>query len=254
MTEVDELIDSVTAQAPIYDLVADDGVGHTLWVVSDTTIIDRITNYFDAMPAIYIADGHHRSAAGSRVAASLGGDSNAMSSYFLSVMFPHDQMKILDYNRVVKDLGQLTSSEFADQVKQRFAVVEQDKPVSPAHAGEFGMYLDSQWYRLTIDPSKIPGDPVARLDVSLLADNLLEPVLGISDPRRDPRIDFVGGIRGLAELERRVDSGEMAVAFSMFPTSMEDLMAVADAQQVMPPKSTWFEPKLADGLVSHVLD
>ena len=252
--EVDQLIDSVTTQQPVYDLVADDGVGHSIWVVNDAAVISQLTNHFEAMPAIYIADGHHRSAAGSRVAKSMGGKPDAMSSYFLSVIFPHRQMKILDYNRVVKDLGQLSAAEFLDSVKQRFSVVQEDKAVSPGHAGEFGMYLDGHWYRLTIDPANIPEDPVARLDVSLLADNLLEPLLGISDPRTDPRIDFVGGVRGLAELERRVDSGEMAVAFSMYPTSMEDLMAVADAQQVMPPKSTWFEPKLADGLVTHVLD
>lgn len=252
--EVDQLIDSVTAEPPVYDLTADDGVEHTIWVVSDKTIVDQLTDYFEAMPAIYIADGHHRSAAGSRVAKTLGGGPDAMSRYFLSVIFPHNQMRILDYNRVVKDLGQLTAAEFLEGVKQRFSVVHEDKAVTPAKAGEFGMYLDGNWYRLTIDPSNIPEDPVARLDVSLLADNLLEPLLGISDPRRDPRIDFVGGIRGLGELERRVDSGEMAAAFSMFPTSMDDLMAVADAQQVMPPKSTWFEPKLADGLISHPLD
>lgn len=252
--EVDQLIDSVTRQQPVYDLVADDGVGHSLWVVNDAAVISQLTNYFEAMPAIYIADGHHRSAAGSRVAKSMGGNPDAMSSYFLSVIFPHRQMKILDYNRVVKDLGQLSAAEFLVSVKQRFSVVQEDKAVSPDHAAEFGMYLDGHWYRLTTDPSNIPEDPVARLDVSLLADNLLEPLLGISDPRTDSRIDFVGGIRGLDELERRVDSGDMAAAFSMYPTSMEDLMAVADAQQVMPPKSTWFEPKLADGLITHVLD
>ena len=254
MSEVDELLDSVTTQTPVYDLVADDGVGHTLWVINDVAIIDQLTNYFDGMAAIYIADGHHRSAAGSRVAASMGGSPDAMSSYFLSVIFPHDQMKILDYNRVVKDLGQYAPAEFIDAIKKRFNVVQENAAVSPARAGEFGLYLDGNWYRLSVNPANIPEDPVAQLDVSLLADNLLEPLLGISDPRRDSRIDFVGGIRGLAELERRVDSGEMAAAFSLFPTSMEDLMAVADAQKVMPPKSTWFEPKLADGLISHVLD
>ncbi len=252
--EVDQLIESVAAQAPVYDLVADGGVGHTIWTVNDVPTIDRLTAYFEAMPAIYIADGHHRSAAGSRVAKRMGGAPDAMSSYFLSVIFPHKQMKILDYNRVVKDLGQLTAAEFIDGIKKRFTVTCEDKAVSPAKAGEFGMYLEGNWYRLTIDPTKIPDDPVARLDVSLLADKLLQPLLDISDPRRDSRIDFVGGIRGLTELERRVNSGEMVVAFSLFPTSMEDLMAVADAQQVMPPKSTWFEPKLADGLISHVLD
>lgn len=252
--DIDQLIDSVTQNPPVYDLVADDGVGHTFWVVKDEQTIDALTAGFDAMPAIYIADGHHRSAAGSRVAASLGGDPEAMSSYFLSVIFPHRQMKILDYNRVVRDLNGMQADELLQKLEGTFQVKPEDAAVSPGQPGEFGMYLGGRWYRLTINPERIPDDPVARLDVSLLADNLLGPLLGIDDPRTDPRIDFVGGIRGLGELEKRVDSGEMAVAFSMYPTSMEDLMAVADANEVMPPKSTWFEPKLADGLISHVLD
>jgi uncharacterized protein (DUF1015 family) len=206
------------------------------------------------MPAIYIADGHHRSAAASRVAAALNRGPDAMSSYFLSVIFPHNQMKILDYNRVVKDLNGLSKQALLDGIGADFDVAAQDGAVSPEAPGEFGMYLDNQWYHLRIHAGCSPADPVGRLDVSLLADRLLEPLLGIRDPRTDPRIDFVGGIRGLGELEKRVDSGEMAVAFSMHPTSMEDLMAVADASAVMPPKSTWFEPKLADGLISHVLD
>ena len=163
-------------------------------------------------------------------------------------------MQILDYNRVVRDLNGLSVSELVENVATAFDVEEQQAAVSPSRPGEFGMYLAGRWYRLTINADRLSQDPVARLDVSLLAANLLEPVLGISDPRTDPRIDFVGGIRGLGELEKRVDSGEMAVAFSLFPTSMEDLMAVADAGKVMPPKSTWFEPKLVDGLVSHLLD
>ncbi|WP_297528229.1 DUF1015 domain-containing protein, partial [Thiohalobacter sp.] len=252
--EIDAMIDSVTRGAPEYDLVADDGIGHTFWVVDDPDLIQRLTEGFDRMEAIYIADGHHRSAAASRVAASKNGPPDAMSRYFLSVIFPHKQMKILDYNRVVKDLNGLDEKTFIEKVATAFDVNASDTPVSPAQPGEFGMYLNGQWYRLNIHPERIPADPVARLDVSLLADNLLEPVLGISDPRTDPRIDFVGGIRGLGELERRVDSGEMAAAFSMHATTMDDLMAVADANEVMPPKSTWFEPKLADGLVSHLLN
>ncbi len=248
--EIDQLIESVTSAPPEYDLKADAGIRHTLWVVTDQSVIDG----FDSMEAIYIADGHHRSAAGSRVAAKLKGGPDAMSSYFLSVIFPHKQMKILDYNRVVKDLNGLSEEEFLNKVGAGFDVNREDSVVSPSKSGEFGMYLNGHWYRLMIHTDRVPQDPVARLDVSLLADNLLEPLLGISDPRTDPRIDFVGGIRGLGELEKRVDSGDMAAAFSMFPTSMEDLMAVADANEVMPPKSTWFEPKLADGLVSHVLD
>jgi uncharacterized protein (DUF1015 family) len=252
--DIDRLIASVTSATPEYDLTADDGIGHTFWVVDDQAVIDKLTAGFDAMEAIYIADGHHRSAAGSRVAASANRGPDAMSSYFLSVIFPHKQMKILDYNRVVKDLNGMTASDLLGRLETAFEVKPESTAVSPAQPGEFGMYLQGQWYRLIIKSQLVPEDPVARLDVSLLADNLLEPLLGISDPRTDPRIDFVGGIRGLGELEKRVNSGEMAVAFSMFPTSMEQLMAVADANEVMPPKSTWFEPKLADGLISHVLD
>ena len=252
--EIDRLIESVTTAKPDYDLKADDGIGHTFWAVHDQSLIEQLTEGFDRMQAIYIADGHHRSAAGSRVAASLDRGPDAMSSYFLSVVFPHNQMKILDYNRVVKDLNGLSVDELLEKISVAFEVNEERQPVSPSRSGEFGMYLEGRWYRLAVHPELVPQDPVARLDVSLLADRLLEPVLGISDPRRDPRIDFVGGIRGLSELEKRVDKGEMALAFSMYPTSMDDLMAVADANEVMPPKSTWFEPKLADGLVSHVLD
>ena len=252
--DIDALIESVTQQPPVYDLVAVDGIQHSFWVVDDPQLIEKLTAGFDAMDAIYIADGHHRSAAGSRVAASLNGGPEATSSYFLSVIFPHRQMKILDYNRVVKDLNGLGAEELVTKLASSFDVNQEDAAVIPSKPGEFGMYLNGQWYRLVIHPELVSVDPVARLDVSLLADNLLEPLLNIHDPRTDPRIDFVGGIRGLGELEKRVDSGEMAVAFSMFPTSMEDLMAVADANEVMPPKSTWSEPKLADGLISHVLD
>jgi uncharacterized protein (DUF1015 family) len=252
--DVDALIESATTGVPEYDLKADDGIRHTFWVVRDPAVIDQLTGKFDQMEAIYIADGHHRSAAGSRVAKSLNRGPDAMSGYFLSVIFPHRQMKIFDYNRVVKDLNGLSENELLEKLGNTFTVVKEEAPVSPRRAGEFGMYLQGHWYRLTINPELIPSDPVARLDVSLLADNVLEPLFGISDPRTDARIDFVGGIRGLEGLEKRVDSGEMAVAFSMFATSMDDLMAVADANEVMPPKSTWFEPKLADGLVSHVLD
>jgi uncharacterized protein (DUF1015 family) len=249
--DVDALLAEVTAGEPEVDVVADDGVGHSFWVVSDSERIGRITRAFDAMDALYIADGHHRSAAASRVAASHDG---AGAGWFLTVIFPHRQMKILDYNRVVRDLNGMTPETLLARLVSGFRVTPLDSACRPAEPGEFGMYLAGQWYRLQIDPGRIPDDPVGRLDVSLLADNLLEPLLGISDPRRDSRIDFVGGIRGLEELERRVDSGEMQLAFSLYPTGMEDLMAVADAGEVMPPKSTWFEPKLADGLVSHVLD
>lgn len=252
--DMDAILAKVATTEPLVDVTADDGVQHTFWIINDDTTIAQISKGFDAMNAIYIADGHHRSAAASRVAKSKGGDGNRNSDYFLSVIYPHNQMKILDYNRVIKDLNGLNKVQLLAQLDGKFDVNAESAAVSPGKPGEFGMYLDGQWYRLAIKPELIPNDPVASLDVSLLADNLIEPVLGISDPRTDNRIDFVGGIRGLGELEKRVDSGEMAIAFSLFPTRMEALMAVADANEVMPPKSTWFEPKLADGLVSHVLD
>ncbi len=257
--EVDEIIQSVTQKEPEYDLSADDGVQHTLWLISDHGQVEKLTTLFDAMDNLYIADGHHRSAAASRIAAMRKNENPAHSgnepyNYFLSVIFPDNQMNILDYNRVVKDLNGLDVDEFIRKVATAFDIAESDEPVKPGHAGQFGMYMQGRWYRLDIHADRLPGDdPVARLDVSLLAKNLIDPILGISDPRRDKRIDFVGGIRGLQELEKRVDSGEMAVAFSLYPTSLSDLMAVADANEVMPPKSTWFEPKLADGLVSHLL-
>lgn len=252
--EIDTILAEVAKGKPVYDLKADDGIGHRFWVIDDQAIIDKLSAGFDAMEAIYIADGHHRSAAASRVAKSIGGSDDQMSHYFLSVIFPHNQMKIFDYNRVVTDLNGLSKEDFLAKVEKSFTCIDEDAPVRPVKPAEFGMYLDGQWYRLNINSNLIPDDPVASLDVSLLANHLLEPVLGISDPRTDPRIDFVGGIRGLEGLEKRVNSGEMSVAFSLYPTSMEALMAVADANEVMPPKSTWFEPKLADGLVSHVLE
>ncbi len=252
--DMDAILAKVATTEPLVDVTADDGVQHTFWIINDDATIAQITQGFEAMKAIYIADGHHRSAAASRVAKSKGGDGDQSSDYFLSVIYPHNQMNILDYNRVIKDLNGLSKEQLLTQLDGKFDVNAESAAVSPNKPGEFGMYLDGQWYRLTIKPELIPSDPVTSLDVSLLADNLIEPVLGISDPRTDNHIDFVGGIRGLGELEKRVDNGEMAIAFSLFPTRMEALMAVADANEVMPPKSTWFEPKLADGLVSHVLD
>jgi uncharacterized protein (DUF1015 family) len=257
---VDAIVNAVIVGLPEVDVVADDGVRHSLWVVRGREQTDALTRRFDTLSCLYIADGHHRSAAAARVAAARQAvnpkhTGEEAYNYFLAVIFPDNQMQIMDYNRVVKDLNGLTREGFIKEVEGAFTLAAATAAVKPAHANEFGMYLTGRWYRLTIRPERIPAyDPVRRLDVSLLQDNLLAPILGIGDPRRDKRIDFVGGIRGLKELERRVDSGEMAVAFALYPTSIHDMMAVADANQVMPPKSTWFEPKLADGLVSHVLD
>ncbi len=256
---IDELAAKVTAAAPEIDIVADTGVRHSLWVVSGAAEINVIGRTFDAMDCLYIADGHHRSAAASRVAAARkaanpGHTGDEAYNYFLAVIFPDNQMQILDYNRLIKDLNGHSPEQLLAKLEGAFTVETVAGQCKPGKAGEFGMYLGGQWYRLTIKPELIPeADPVKRLDVSLLQDNLIGPVLGIADQRCDKRIDFVGGIRGLSELERRVDSGEMAVAFALHATSMAQLMAVADAGEVMPPKSTWFEPKLADGLVSHLL-
>jgi uncharacterized protein (DUF1015 family) len=258
--QVDSILSKASNGTPDADVTAEDGIRHTIWVIRDTAVLAQLTAAFDSMKALYIADGHHRSAAASRVAAArrtANPKHNGEESYnyFLSVIFPHHQMKIMDYNRVMTDLNGMDAEAFLKRVGENFSVQPSSAPVKPAKPGEFGLYLPGQWYRLNIRTDLIPvNDPVARLDVSLLQNHLIAPVLGINDPRRDKRIDFVGGIRGLPELEKRVNSDGMAVAFAMFATRMEDLMAVADANEVMPPKSTWFEPKLADGLVSHVLD
>jgi len=257
---IDATLAAISAGAPEADITAVDGVRHEIWPVADAATLGSLTRAFDALPALYVADGHHRSAAASRVAAARRAANPHHTgeepyNYFLAVVFPHTQMQILAYNRLVHDLHGLDAEAFLTRIAVPFRIEPSPRPVQPTQPAEFGMYLDGSWYRLTLDPARIPwDDPVARLDVSLLQDNLIEPILGIVDPRRDDRIDFVGGIRGLDGLTIRVDHGEMRVAFSLYPTRMPDLMAVADIGEVMPPKSTWFEPKLADGLVSHMLD
>ncbi len=255
--EVDAILAAASAGTPDSDAELD-GVRHTLWVIRNADSIARLTAAFNAMHALYIADGHHRSASASRIAAARKAANpahtgNEAYNFFLSVIFPAHQMRIMDYNRVITDLNGLTPDAFLEKIGTAFSVEPATAQVKPERSGVFGLYLGGRWVRLTIRPELIPADPVGRLDVSLLQNNLIAPVLGIADPRRDKRIDFVGGIRGLAELEKRVNSGEMALAFALHPTRMEDLMAVADANEVMPPKSTWFEPKLADGMASHVL-
>jgi len=258
--DIDALLGGLASGPAELDVGGNQTVRHELWRIGDADLIATLTTAFDALDALYVADGHHRCAAASRVAARRRADDPGHTgaepyNFVLSVIFPHDQMKILDYNRVVTDLH----GHSVDSLMQRLSVVFDIEgsigPVRPERPGEIGMYVAGHWYRMTLDPARIPfDDPVGRLDVSLLQNNLICPILGIQDPRRDERIDFVGGIRGLDDLAARVDRGDMAVAFSLYPTRMEDLMAVADAGEVMPPKSTWFEPKLADGLVSHVLD
>ncbi len=259
MPEVDAILARTAQGAPAANAIADDGVRHTLWVMRNSIDMARISTLFDSMNALYIADGHHRSASASRICAARKAANPKHSgeeayNAFLSVIFPAHEMRIMDYNRLVTDLNGLAPDAFLDRIKVAFTLSPAGAPVKPARPGEFGLYLDGRWHRLNIRPECVPhDDPVGRLDVSLLQTHLIAPILAITDPRRDRRIDFVGGIRGLPELERRVNSGEMALAFSLYPTRMEDLMAVADANEVMPPKSTWFEPKLADGMASNLI-
>ena len=252
---IDAVLARAAAEKPAVDAAADDGVRHQLWVIDDKATIAALTRAVDALPALYIADGHHRSAAALRVAQARG----RKDGYFLAVLLPQREMTILDYNRALRDLNGLTPDEALKQIGRRYTIEASDQPVRPARADEVGMFLDGRWYRLALKPEVAAeaarsGDPVARLPVTLLARNVIEPVFGVTDPRRDKRIDFVGGGRGLSELERLVSSGAFAVAFALYPTEMSDLMAIADAGAIMPPKSTWFEPKLADGMVSHMLD
>jgi uncharacterized protein (DUF1015 family) len=252
---IDALLARAAAGKPDVDVTADDGVRHELWPIQDEAIVAELTHAVDALPALYIADGHHRSAAALRVGEARGEKDGS----FLAVLLPQQQMTILDYNRVLRDLNGLTPDEVLREVGRRYTIEPSDKPVRPSRPDEVGMVLGERWLRLSLKPeiaaeAARSADPVARLPVTLLARNVIEPIFGVTDPRRDKRIDFVGGGRGLEELERRVRSGAAGVAFALYPTEMRDLMAVADAGAIMPPKSTWFEPKLADGMVSHMLD
>ncbi|HEX7081640.1 MAG TPA: DUF1015 family protein [Gammaproteobacteria bacterium] len=254
---LEALLDEAARKSPLLDVEGPNAVRHTVWRVAESAAAERLAAALGALDALYIADGHHRSAAASRVARerrAKGGGEDASHEYFLTVAFPHDEMRILDYNRAVAGLNGLTPADLLERLERTFAVERLSARAKPERAGTFGMYLDGAWYRLALPDSVLPSDPVARLDVSLLQEHVIGPLLGVDDPRSDPRMMFVGGVRGLAELERLVDGGRAAVAFAMYPTSMEQLMAVADAERLMPPKSTWFEPKLADGLLSHVLD
>ncbi len=241
-------------RSPVYDFTADDKVRHTIWTINDEKTIQNISGSFKKnVPATYIADGHHRAASAAKVRVHLGGNSTA-ANYFLTTLFPSNQLKIMDYNRVVKDLNGFTEEYFLKKVKEKFSVEKADTAFSPIHPNTFGMYINNKWYILSIENFDQPQDPVSALDINILQHNLLQPVLGISDQRTDKRIDFVGGIRGMEELEKRVNSGEMAVAFSLHPVSINQLFEVADSGNIMPPKSTWFEPKLRDGLLTHLIN
>ncbi|MDO5394847.1 MAG: DUF1015 domain-containing protein [Bacteroidales bacterium] len=259
--ELEEIIRTVTAGTPEYDFVAPDGFGHTFWVIDDDALISRVTAEFARIPYLYIADGHHRTAA----AALVGNEKARLNpnhcgdeeyNYFLAVAFPASHLKIMDYNRVVRDLNGLSPAEFLEKLEHNFEVIDKGELVyEPSGLHNFSLYLEGRWYSLTARPGTYDdADPIGVLDVTISSDLILRDLLGITDLRSDKRIDFVGGIRGLGELKRRVDSGEMAMALALFPVSMKQLMDIADTGNIMPPKTTWFEPKLRSGLVIHKLD
>ena len=261
---IDTLIDKwKTNKTPVYDFTSDDGIQHKVWAVSDETVIDQITNIFETeVPFTYIADGHHRAASAAKVLVALreenktkvGAGEKKISPYFLTTLFPSNQLQIMDYNRVVKDLNGQTAEDFILALSNEFDVKLHDTAFKPNALHHFGMYLNKKWYQLIAKEGTFTTDPIGILDVTLLSNHILAKRLNIQDQRTDKRIDFVGGIRGLAELEKRVDSGEMAVAFSLYPVTIDQLFNIADAGEVMPPKSTWFEPKLRDGLLTHLIN
>ena len=254
--EINVIVDAVMKTEPLYAFTSDDGVTHNVWKIADASDVGKIQDAFAKIQEIYIADGHHRAASAVKVGLKRREENPGYTgeeefNYFLSVLFPHDQLMIMDYNRTVKDLNGYSKEEFFEKIREHFDLEEMSGKASPAKKAEFTMYLDKKWYRLTAKKElQDITDVVASLDVSLLQDYLLGPVLGIQDPRTDKRIDFIGGIRGLEELERRADE-DMKVSFAMYPTSITELFDVADAKKLMPPKSTWFEPKLRSGIFIH---
>ena len=261
VASLDRLVAGIKKSQPIYDFKADDGIAHRFWTVEDRSTIAAIIDEFHRIPATYVADGHHRTAAAALVGQDLSHENASHTgteeyNYFLAVHFPDNQLQIMDYNRVVRDLNGLNPAEFIAAIGSSFTITKMGRQrAKPYQLHEIGMYLDRQWYALQAKAGTCnDSDPVGVLDVTILSKWVLEPVLNITDLRRDKRIDFVGGIRGLQDLERRVDSGEMAVAFAMYPVSMSQLMAIADSGNIMPPKTTWFEPKLRSGLVVHSLE
>jgi len=249
---LNQLMLAAQQEIPLYDFVAEDGIRHCIWVVDQPQQIEAITRLFqEQVPCTYIADGHHRAASAAKVSTALP-DSDA-ARYFLTTIFPASQLAILDYNRVIKDLYGQSATDFITKLETDFTIRPSDSAVRPSQLHEFGMYLEGKWYVLKAKEGTYDTDPIGVLDITILTKRILEKLLGITDQRTDTRIDFVGGIRGLTELEKRVDSGEMKVAFSLYPVSIEQLFAIADSGEVMPPKSTWFEPKLRDGLLTHLL-
>jgi uncharacterized protein (DUF1015 family) len=253
--EIDEQVSAAISAPPLFDITAQDGIRHTIWRLTDT---EALVNGFASVPLLYIADGHHRAASASRARAELREQSfthtgNEDYNYFLTVIFPDSQMQILAYNRVVRDLNGLSQRELLDALKRQFTITENASP-EPPRRGHWSMYLDGKWYGLSLAPdATLPVGTVGGLDVSVLQDRVLDPIFGIKDVRTDKRIDFVGGLRGTKELERLVNEGKAAVAFSLYPTTVAQLLMVSDANEIMPPKSTWFEPKLRDGLLIHTI-
>ena len=255
----DDAVDTVinqwkTTHQAAYDFIADDGISHSIWVVNDLETVDTITELFEKnIPCTYIADGHHRAASAAKVREALGENATLAASWFLTTLFPSNQLKIMDYNRVVKDLNGSSVDAFLSAVEADFTITKSATAVAPSALHEFGLYCNNQWYILTAKENTYTNDPIGILDVTILQNNLFDKILGIKDQRTDKRIDFVGGIRGLKALEDRVNSGEMAAAFSLYPVSIQQLFDIADSGNVMPPKSTWFEPKLRDGLLTHLI-
>lgn len=255
VNSIDKIISTYKKdQKPVYDFIAVDGITHRVWVIADTALVNEISSTFQKeVPCTYIADGHHRAASAAKVRKEANGENNTEADRFLTTLFPANELKIMPYNRVIKDLNGLSVEDFIAALQEDFTIATADAAVEPKQLHEFGLYLAGQWYHLTSLEGTYTSDPIGVLDVTILSKNVFEKLLNIQDQRTDKRIDFVGGIRGLQELERRVDSGEMKLAFSFYPVSIQQLFDISDSGEVMPPKSTWFEPKLRDGLLTHLI-
>ena len=257
--EIDSMLKNLVLEKPVYDFVAADQIRHELWIIDNASLVSKLEKLFSDIPNLYVADGHHRTAAAARIGErrrKQNPDHTGDEEYnlFLAVLFSDQELEIFDYNRVIKDLNGLSPTEFIEKISGNFSLLQKsEKAIRPLQKGDFSVYLDKNWYLFSPLSREFDNDPVKNLDVSYLSDYIFEPILGISDQRTDDRIDFVGGIRGLEELAKRVDSGDMAVAFALFPVSMDELLNVADEGKIMPPKSTWFEPKLRSGLFVHEL-
>ena len=255
--QVDELIEKwKESKSPVYDFIADDEIQHTIWIVNDSDVCDQITTLFaNEIPCTYIADGHHRAASAAKVRQALGEQSGPAADYFLTTLFPSNQLAILDYNRIVKDLNGLTTAAFLSALEKDFIVKQVGSTAfKPSELHHFGLFIEGSWYHLIAKPGTYTNDPIGVLDVTILQNRILDSVLAIKDPRTDVRVEFVGGIRGLGELEKKVNSGDFAAAFSLYPVTIDQLFDISDSGNVMPPKSTWFEPKLRDGLLTHLIN